>query len=230
MLIQETKEHQDPEHIDFSVPRRAQYLHSAWKKHQDAVFWVDINLAIQKGLPFYQTRSNAIILQETLPVYCIPKVVRLELGSEHTQRSEVGQLSRSFQSNQPVLSPSRERTERSVVKDDTRTVQDGRNTSRPHGINVNSFNEELSSSDRTGRLVETEEIQTRSSEDSKILNVEQTHDRKGRLVATLHTAEAQDSSRVRSAHESDTLNVDDDEVLRKRTEDPLLFMTRIMNQ
>ena len=55
-------------------------LHSAWKKHQDAVFWVDINLAIRKGLTFYQTRSNAIILQETLPAYCIPKVVRLKTG------------------------------------------------------------------------------------------------------------------------------------------------------
>ena len=56
------KGHQDPEYIDFCVPRRARYVHSAWKKHQDAVFWVDINLAIQKGLTFYQTRSNAIIL------------------------------------------------------------------------------------------------------------------------------------------------------------------------
>ena len=61
------KEHQDPEHIDFSVPRRARYVHSAWKKHQDAVFWVDIDLAITKGLTFYQTRSNAVILQGTLP-------------------------------------------------------------------------------------------------------------------------------------------------------------------
>ena len=58
----------------------------------------------------------------------------------------------------------------------------------PKKINVNSFNEELSSSDRTGRP-----------------------------VATLHTAEAQDCSRVRSAHESDTFNIDD-EVLRKRME------------
>ena len=40
------KDHEDPEHIDFSVPRRARYVHSAWKKHQDAVFWVDIDLAI----------------------------------------------------------------------------------------------------------------------------------------------------------------------------------------
>ena len=74
------KDHEDPEHIDFSVPRRAIYVHSAWKKHQDAVFWVDINLAIKEGLTFYQTQSNAIILQGTLPAYCIPKVVRLKTG------------------------------------------------------------------------------------------------------------------------------------------------------
>ena len=81
LLIQETKNIKIlPEHIDFSVPRRAQYVHSAWKKHQDAVFWVDIDLAIRKGLTFYQTRSNAIILQGTLPAYCIPKVVKLKTG------------------------------------------------------------------------------------------------------------------------------------------------------
>ena len=74
------KGHQDPEKIDLNVPRRAQYLHNAWKKHQDAVHWVDIDLAIRKGLTFYQSRSDAIILQGTLPAYCIPKVVRLKTG------------------------------------------------------------------------------------------------------------------------------------------------------
>ena len=74
------KEHKYPEKIDLNAPRRAQYLHNAWKKHQDAVYWVDINLAIRKGLTFCQTRSNAIILQGTLPAYCIPKVVRLKTG------------------------------------------------------------------------------------------------------------------------------------------------------
>ena len=74
------KGHQDPEKIDFSVPRLARYMHKAWKRHQDAVFWVDINLAIQKGLTFYQTRSNAITLQGTIPAYCIPKVERLKTG------------------------------------------------------------------------------------------------------------------------------------------------------
>ena len=66
--------------MTWNVPRHAQYLRNAWKTHQDAACWVDVNLAIRKGLTFYQTRSNAIILQGTLPAYCIPKVERLKTG------------------------------------------------------------------------------------------------------------------------------------------------------
>ena len=65
--------HKDPECIDFSAPRLARYMHRAWKRHQDAVFWVDIDLGIKEVLTFYQTRSNAIILQRTLPAHCIVK-------------------------------------------------------------------------------------------------------------------------------------------------------------
>ena len=64
------KSYKDLDVIDLSVPRHAQNLHKAWKRHQDAVFWVDINLASEKGWTFYQTRSNTNILQETLPAYC----------------------------------------------------------------------------------------------------------------------------------------------------------------
>ena len=74
------KDHQDLEFIDFSVPRLARYVHCAWKKHQDAVFWVDIDLAIKEKLTLYQTRSNAIFLQGTLPAHCILKVERLKIG------------------------------------------------------------------------------------------------------------------------------------------------------
>ena len=126
----------------------------------------------------------------TLPAYCIPKVVRMktgevlyekvymsprpppkislkhewkrELGSEHAQRSEVGQLSRSFQSNQPTLNPIRERSGRPD------STQDGRKTSRSQEIDVNSFCEEPSSSERTGRPVETNVNPTRSSKTEKI--------------------------------------------------------------
>ena len=78
--------HRDLERTDFSVPRLAQYVHSAWKRHQDAVFWVDMDLAIREVLTFYQTRSNAIILQGTLPAYCIPKVERLKTGEVFYER------------------------------------------------------------------------------------------------------------------------------------------------
>ena len=72
--------HRDPEYIDLSAPRLARYMHRAWKRHQDAVFWVDIDLGINAGLVFYQTRSNAIILQGTLPAHCLVKVERLKTG------------------------------------------------------------------------------------------------------------------------------------------------------
>ena len=81
------KNHKDPDTIDLSVPRHAQYMHKAWKRHQDAVYWVDINLAMRKGLKFYQTRSNAFILHETLPACCVPKVVRMETGEVIYEKS-----------------------------------------------------------------------------------------------------------------------------------------------
>ena len=71
-------------------------------------------------------------------------------------------------------------------------MQDERKTSRSQEISVNSSNEELSSSDKTGRPVETEVNQTSSSEDSKSLNVEQPHDRTGQPVTD--TAAVQDDS------------------------------------
>ena len=75
------KEHKDPETIDLEAPRLARYMHTAWKKHQNTVYWVDIKHAQKKGLKFYQTRSNAAILYNTLPAYCIPKAVRMETGA-----------------------------------------------------------------------------------------------------------------------------------------------------
>ena len=74
------KEHKDPETIDLKAPRLAQYMQTAWKKHQNTVYWVDIKLAQKKGLKFYQTRSNAIIFYNTLPAFCFPKAFQMEIG------------------------------------------------------------------------------------------------------------------------------------------------------
>ena len=73
--------HRDPENIDYSVPRHARSVQNTWKRHQDTVFWIDIDLGIIKeGLKFYQTRSNAIILQGVLPPSCIVRAERLKGG------------------------------------------------------------------------------------------------------------------------------------------------------
>ena len=138
------KEHKDPDTIDLEAPRLAQYMHKAWKKHQNTVYWVDINFALKKGLKFYQIRSNAIILHETLPPYCIPKIVRMEtgevmyekvyasprppkislkqdwmkdLGSEVARQpeGEIVQQFNSSQSNQPIPNPDHDGTVKPVV-------------------------------------------------------------------------------------------------------------------
>ena len=75
------EDHQDPENIDYSVPRCARYMQKSWKRHQDTVFWIDIDHGIIKGgLRFYQTKSNAIILQGVLPPSCMVKAERLKGG------------------------------------------------------------------------------------------------------------------------------------------------------
>ena len=65
------KNHKDPQLIK---PRLAQYK-PKWKRHRDMVYWVEFQFAERKGLKFYQTRSNAIILHDTLPANCISKMV-----------------------------------------------------------------------------------------------------------------------------------------------------------
>ena len=170
------KHHKNPDKIDLEAPRLAPYLHNAWKKHQDAVYWVDIDLAIRKGLTFYQTRSNAIILPETLRSCCFPKVVRMatgevineklfasprpppkislkhdwmkELGSEVVRQSEgeVAQQSKNSQSSQPNPNPDHERTVKPVVCPQ-------RGASRSQEIETRSFCEEAVKHDRTVKPV-----------------------------------------------------------------------------
>ena len=122
------------------------------------MYFVDINLALKKGQKFHQTRSNAIILHETPPAYCFPKVDRMETGKvmyervyasprpppkislKHDWKRELGsevarqpdgevvQQSKGSQSNQPIPNPSRDRTVKPVVCRDTSHAQGARKT------------------------------------------------------------------------------------------------------
>ena len=38
------KEHKDTDVIDLDAPRLASYKQKTWKKHQNTVYWVDIQL------------------------------------------------------------------------------------------------------------------------------------------------------------------------------------------
>ena len=81
------EDHKDPENIDYSVPRHARYVQNTWKRHQDTVYWIDIDrVIIKEGLKFYQTRSNAIILQGALPANCIVRAERLKSGEKLYER------------------------------------------------------------------------------------------------------------------------------------------------
>ena len=61
------KNHQASIELDLTKPRLACYKRK-WKLPEVTVYWVDLHLAQRKGLKFYQTRSNAVILYDTLPV------------------------------------------------------------------------------------------------------------------------------------------------------------------
>ena len=68
------KDHKDPHELDLTKPRLASDKQE-WKRHQDTVYWVDIQLAQRKGFKFNQTRWNAIMLYDSLPAHCISKEI-----------------------------------------------------------------------------------------------------------------------------------------------------------
>ena len=67
-------------------PRIAVYKHN-WKRQQNTVYWCNLFRVTQsEGLQFYQTRSNGIILYNTLLAMCIKKVVVRKSGEECTTK------------------------------------------------------------------------------------------------------------------------------------------------
>ena len=185
----------DPEYIDFSVPRLARYMHKAWKRRQDAVYWVDNDLGIKEGLVFYQTMSNAIFLQGTLPAHCIVKVERLKTGEmlygrrylsprpppkislKHDLNWTKGNdQSGSTVEHQPVGKLVQQSLREALQAGSSKPTQfpeqiEDRTGKLVTKEIVGKSQGEFSSSDRTGELVKDEE--------KRVMNV---HDRTGKLV------------------------------------------------
>ena len=214
LLIPERERHEGPAKIDFTVPRRAQYLHNAWKKHQDAVNWVDINLTIRKGLTFYQTRSTAIILQGILPAYCIPKVVRLKTGEvlhENAYRSPrpPPKISLRHDWTQELGSKVVQQPEGKVVQQPEGEVARQAKFFQPTQPIPSPNCDGSGQPDITQDVIS---VQACSSEDNKSLNVEQTHDRSGQP----------DKRSDAVHHEIKTLSTDN-ETIRERIEEDMDF-------
>ena len=52
------------------------HCNSTWKPHQDAVHWIHLARAQEKGLQFWQTRSHATVVGDSVLADGIDKVAR----------------------------------------------------------------------------------------------------------------------------------------------------------
>ena len=59
---------------DLSKQRKVHH-HSGWKPRQDAVYWINLTQAREKGPQVWQTKSHAIVVCSSVPAECIYKVI-----------------------------------------------------------------------------------------------------------------------------------------------------------
>ena len=216
------EDHKDPECIDYSAPRLARYLQNAWKRHQDTVFWVDIDLGIRERLMFYQTRSNAIILQGTLPAHCIVRAERLRNGEKFYERQYLSRPPPKI-SLKHDLNWSKGKDQGSTVEHRPvgkfvqqslgETLQSGSSkpTQSPKPIEdrtgqpvtqeiVGKLQEELSSSDRSGK--------PDTKEDKHVL---QNHDRSGKPDREERLHKVQEDCHLKNRDDADKFNLATDD-------------------
>ena len=212
------EDHKDPEYIDYSVPRLARYLQNAWKRHQDTVFWIDIDLGIREGLKFYQTRSNAIILQGTLPANCIVKAERLRNGEKLYERQYLSPRPPPKISLKHDLNWSKGKDQGSTVEHrpvgkliqqslgETLHFGSSKPTQSPKPIEdrtgkpvtqeiVGKLQEELSSSDRPGKPEKQEEQHVRN------------HDRSGKPDGEERLHKVQEDCHLKNRDDTDKFNL-----------------------
>ena len=71
------------------VTSKNRAIQNTWKHFQDTVFWCDLKLAHLRGLQLYQTRSNAVILYDSLLAEFIEKSICMKAKDQLYQRESV---------------------------------------------------------------------------------------------------------------------------------------------
>ena len=60
-----------------------------WKVYQDAVYWINLKKRSGKGSAFWQNRSNAVILHDSVPADSLEKVVNTKTGEILYQKASL---------------------------------------------------------------------------------------------------------------------------------------------
>ena len=74
---------QDLEEVQYDLDKPSIAVHkNVWRIPQNTVFWCTVKLAQRIGLQFYQTRSNAVAMFNSLPAICFEMVVFMKTGED----------------------------------------------------------------------------------------------------------------------------------------------------
>ena len=65
---------------------RVVFNRTSWKVYQNAVYWINLKSAQDRGLIFWQANSNAFILDNSVPADGLEKVVNYKTGEIFWQK------------------------------------------------------------------------------------------------------------------------------------------------
>ena len=146
---------------DLTKPRIVPYTNT-WTPQQNTVYWCSLKLAQKRGLQFYQTRSHAIVLYDTLPAVCIEKVVCMK-----TKDQLYHKVYQSPRLPRVVLKPNSHSGQQDQREQDARTSHDQpsgskssretRNNSldyRIPGIPLSTVEQDTKRKDKVNKLIE----------------------------------------------------------------------------
>ena len=118
----------DQRQVDYDLdkPRIAPYKHT-WRSHHNTAIWCNLKLDLRKGLRFYQTRSHATTLSDTLPAICIDKVVCMK-----TRKELYCRILKSPRLLRVTLVPNSQHVQKDVFVSESRKSDDGENEVHQH--------------------------------------------------------------------------------------------------